>query len=214
MLAMKALRLKWINSRSAGQRRKALRLRILGSLCLCSALVACGVQVGTQPYVSDCNVGPQSEQYKEYQQNPPSQQRRYARQNPPPHQYTEGTLVMQDISSVVQTMRGQIGVPYRYGGATPKGFDCSGLIQWSYRQHGISVPRVARAQANFGSPVNRNMLKPGDIVAFKVRGAYHTGVYSGNGYFIHSPSRGRKVREESLNTPYWQRVYIGARRIY
>ncbi|MCC8193098.1 MAG: C40 family peptidase [Deltaproteobacteria bacterium] len=119
-------------------------------------------------------------------------------------------------SAVVATAKSQIGRPYKYGGATPKtGFDCSGLIQWSYKQHGVAVPRLAKDQAKYGKPVKAGQLRPGDIVVFRIssRSGIHTGLYSGNGKFVHSPSSGKRIREDSLRTDYWKRRYVAARRV-
>jgi hypothetical protein len=118
---------------------------------------------------------------------------------------------------VLATVRSQIGVPYTMGGSTPKtGFDCSGLLYWSYRQHGVNIPRTTGEQAGFGRLVSRADLKPGDIVVFRISGkqGLHTGVASGGGRFIHSPSTGGKVREESLSTSYWKPRFVSGRRVF
>jgi len=118
--------------------------------------------------------------------------------------------------NVVKTARSQIGAPYKYGGASPNtGFDCSGLIQWSYNQYGVKVPRRASEQAKAGKAVKKSELRHGDIVVFRISGrsGIHTGMYSGDGRFIHSPSAGKKIREDSLNTDYWKRRYVSARRV-
>ncbi|SBW08845.1 NLP/P60 protein [uncultured delta proteobacterium] len=118
--------------------------------------------------------------------------------------------------AVAATAKTQIGKPYKYGGATPKtGFDCSGLIQWSYRQHGVSVPRLAKDQAACGKSVKKGQLQPGDIVVFRISSlaGVHTGIYSGNGKFVHSPSSGKRIREDNINEDYWKRRYVSARRV-
>ncbi|WP_239057309.1 C40 family peptidase [Desulfovibrio sp. JC010] len=120
--------------------------------------------------------------------------------------------------SVVRVARAQIGKPYKWGGASPKeGFDCSGLVWWVYRRHGIDVPRVSWQQKNAGKPVHRSRIQAGDIVLFRIPGggkSLHTGIYSGNGHsFIHSPKSGHHVREESMEKNYWRKYYIGARRV-
>lgn len=117
--------------------------------------------------------------------------------------------------SVVAKARSQIGGRYKYGGSSPQtGFDCSGLIEWSYKQCGIRVPRITEDQAEAGVAVGKNQLRPGDILVFRIssRSGLHTAIYSGNGKFIHSPSSGKRVREEELNG-YWTSRYITARRI-
>lgn len=116
--------------------------------------------------------------------------------------------------TVCRTVRGQVGTRYKYGGASPKtGFDCSGLLAWAYNQHGVSIPRTAKAQSGAGKSVQRNKLAPGDIVVFKIKSGYHTGMYTGNNRFIHSPRTGSTVREDQLDNDYWKKAYIGARRV-
>lgn len=126
-----------------------------------------------------------------------------------------GTSQEQDISpdrwSLVQIARDLIGVPYRYGGMDPDaGFDCSGLVYYSYRQQGVWVPRTASQQHQFATPVAASGLRPGDLVFFDTRGKVgHVGIYSGKGRFIHAPSGGGRVREEHLNKPYWRQRWLG-----
>lgn len=117
-------------------------------------------------------------------------------------------------NQVVATVRKQIGVHYRYGGSTPRGFDCSGLIWWGYKQHGINVPRVAADQATTGRGVSVSAALPGDILVFRTTSGLHTGLYAGNGVFIHAPSSGKRVREESLKSTYWRPRLTAVRRVY
>jgi cell wall-associated NlpC family hydrolase len=119
---------------------------------------------------------------------------------------------------VVAAARKGLGAPYRFGGTSPQtGFDCSGLVLWSYEQAGIRLPRSAREQIRFGMPVQRKEdLKPGDIVVFKgirSRTGWHSGIYAGNGKFIHSPSNGKVVTESGMDEEYFARRFAGARRI-
>lgn len=118
---------------------------------------------------------------------------------------------------VVQTAYTQMGKKYRLGGASPqKGFDCSGLIWWSYKRHGIKVPRITSDQARAGRAVPQKAARAGDIVVFRTGSSprgLHTGLYSGNGTFIHSPRKGERVRMESLEVPYWKKKLISVRRI-
>jgi hypothetical protein len=119
---------------------------------------------------------------------------------------------------VVLAAKANLGVPYRYGGVSPKtGFDCSGLVCWSYEQVGVKVPRIARDQLKAGVKVeSREQLLPGDIVVFKgmrSRTGWHSGIYSGNGKFVHSPSTGKTVRESTLLQGYFALRYVGGRRI-
>jgi cell wall-associated NlpC family hydrolase len=119
--------------------------------------------------------------------------------------------------TVVQTARSQIDTPYRSGGNSPsEGFDCSGLVQWCYAVHGYTLPRRTEDMLHIGVPVAKEDLIPGDLVFFNVthkRWGLHVGMYSGHGMFVHSPTPGARVREESLYERYWIRTYIGARRV-
>ena len=119
---------------------------------------------------------------------------------------------------VIESAYSQVGARYRLGGNDPgKGFDCSGFVQWAYAQQGISVPRVTADQARTGRLVApREGLRPADILVFKNRQGprgLHTGLYAGNGQFIHSPSAGQRIRTESLEAAYWKETLIGARRL-
>lgn len=187
---------------------KAKKIFLAALACTAMALAACGVQVGvTDDYISERNAAPKRTAPAPVYNPPPQVPQNNSWVGP------ANSATAQSGKSIVATARRQTGVPYRSGGTTPqKGFDCSGLIFWVYGQHGVSVPRLAKAQASYGRPVSSSSLQHGDIVAFRINGAYHTGIYSGNGKFIHSPSSGNRVREESLSTAYWRRSYVGARR--
>lgn len=119
--------------------------------------------------------------------------------------------------NVVETARSQIGNRYRAGGASPqKGFDCSGLVWWSYGQHGVKVPRITTDQAKAGKSVSRKSLKAGDIVIFRTGNSprgLHSGLYCGNGTFIHSPGSGKKVCIDKLSGNYWKDRLIAIRRV-
>lgn len=107
----------------------------------------------------------------------------------------------------------QVGVPYRYGGASTKGFDCSGLIQYSYRKAGKSIPRTTKQLWVATSNVERDELREGDVLFFKVEGKMsHVGLYLGGQRFVHAPSSGRTVEVESLNSPFYAAAFIRAGR--
>jgi peptidoglycan DL-endopeptidase CwlO len=101
-----------------------------------------------------------------------------------------------------------LGVPYVWGGATPSGFDCSGLVLYVYAQLGISLPHFAAAQYGFGTPVSRDQLQPGDLVFFD--GLDHVGIYIGGDQMIHAPHTGDVVKIAPLADG---GSYVGARRL-
>jgi cell wall-associated NlpC family hydrolase len=103
-----------------------------------------------------------------------------------------------------------LGVPYVWGGASPSGFDCSGLVMYVYAQVGVSLPHYTGAQWNVGVPVSRGDLQPGDLVFFD--GLGHVGLYIGGNQFIHAPHTGTVVQISSL-TGWYADTYVGARRI-
>ncbi|SHE31180.1 C40 family peptidase [Alkalibacter saccharofermentans] len=113
-------------------------------------------------------------------------------------------------SSIVATARQYLGTPYRSGGSTPAGFDCSGFTQYVFRQLGIGLPRTSGGQRSVGGFVAKSDLMPGDLVVF----SGHVGIYVGNGNMIHSPRPGRRVEITSINTAYWRAKYISGRRAY
>ncbi len=120
-----------------------------------------------------------------------------------------------DRSAVVAVALAQLGVPYRSGGTTPRGFDCSGLTQYAYRQDGIRLARTVDAQYEQGRAVDEDELAPGDLVFFRTSGWWgvsHVGIYLGDGRFIHAAESGG-VRKSKLNEVYWEKHYKGARRI-
>jgi peptidoglycan DL-endopeptidase CwlO len=103
-----------------------------------------------------------------------------------------------------------LGVPYRWGGASPSGFDCSGFIMYVYAQVGVSLPHYTGAQYAMGSPVSRDQLEAGDLVFFN--GLGHAGIYVGGGNFIHAPHTGDVVKISSM-TGWYASTYVGARRL-
>jgi peptidoglycan DL-endopeptidase CwlO len=103
-----------------------------------------------------------------------------------------------------------LGVPYRWGGASPSGFDCSGLVMYAFAQIGVSVPHSSYAQYGMGTPVSMSQLQSGDLVFFA--GASHVGIYIGGGQFIHAPHTGDVVKISSLSG-WYASTFAGGRRI-
>ena len=108
-----------------------------------------------------------------------------------------------------------LGKPYHRRGNTPAGFDCSGLVQYSYGRVGVTLPRETQAQRLEGRPVRANELRRGDLVFFDQEGkkSSHVGIYIGQGRFVHAPSTGGRVRTDGLEAAYWRSHFVEARRI-
>ena len=118
-------------------------------------------------------------------------------------------------SAIIATAKRYIGVPYVWGGSTPSGFDCSGLVQYVFKQHGITLNRTTKTQYQQGTYVSKSSLQPGDLVFFQntyTTGISHVGIYMGNGEFIHASSS-KGVTISSLSNSYWASRYYGARRV-
>ena len=107
-----------------------------------------------------------------------------------------------------------VGKPYRYGGASPAGFDCSGLVAFSYQQVGVALPRSTAEQRRASQRVKLAELKRGDLLFFDERGkkASHVGIYLGERRFVHAPSSGKSVRNDTLDNPYWKKSLSEVRR--
>lgn len=107
----------------------------------------------------------------------------------------------------------QVGVPYRYGGASQDGFDCSGLVYFSYQQVGKKVPRTTGSLWQSLPRVDSNDLRAGDVLFFRIAGKVsHVGMYLGERRFVHAPQSGRAVSIARLDSPFYRETFIAAGR--
>ncbi|MBR6014068.1 MAG: C40 family peptidase [Selenomonadaceae bacterium] len=115
---------------------------------------------------------------------------------------------------IIETGKKYIGVPYVFGGTTPKGFDCSGFVQFIFKQHGFILPRLADEQYLLGTSAKVSQLSAGDLVFFSTytAGVSHCGVYVGDRNFIHASSS-KGIRIDSLDSDYWKTKFVGAKKI-
>lgn len=132
--------------------------------------------------------------------------------NTPPPSQAEG-ITGEQLVAVAETL---IGAPYRYGGTSPNGFDCSGLVQYAYKEAGLDVPRSTQEQLRYAQSVNLGNLRAGDVLFFRVsrHKISHVGIYTGNGRFIHAPSTGRHVSYARLDNPFWKKRLVRAGRLH
>ena len=117
---------------------------------------------------------------------------------------------------VVMTASAMLGTAYRYGGSTPsEGFDCSGLVYYSYAQAGVPVPRTALSLYHESRHVRLTMLRPGDVLFFKLNGrrVSHVGIYLGDNRFIHAPKTGKDVSISTLENAFWRKRLVSAGRM-
>jgi cell wall-associated NlpC family hydrolase len=122
-----------------------------------------------------------------------------------------------ESSDVLSRAVNVLGTPYRWGGSSPsKGFDCSGLVKYAFNDATFDLPRTSNAMASgHGEKVDRNDLKPGDLIFFNIksRRVNHVAIYLGNDRFIHAPRRGKSVSIDTLKKPYWENHYVVAKRV-
>lgn len=117
--------------------------------------------------------------------------------------------------NVVAQARQLVGTPYRYGGSSPKGFDCSGLVYYSFKKAGLNAPRTTSSLFSNTRRVSFRELRQGDLVFFKLTGrkVSHVGIYVGDDKFIHAPSSGKKVMFSKISNTYWRERYVGGGRL-
>ncbi|HOD15242.1 MAG TPA: C40 family peptidase [Spirochaetota bacterium] len=113
---------------------------------------------------------------------------------------------------IIKTAEKYLGARYNYGGMTTNGFDCSGFVQFVFRENGITLPRSTVDQFERGKKIELSNAKPGDLVFFNIYGARisHVGIFAGKTVFIHAPTWGKRVSYADMNLPYWKRTFVGA----
>lgn len=124
------------------------------------------------------------------------------------------SLTKSQGAAIVATAKAFIGVPYVFGGITPAGFDCSGLLQYVFKLNGVTIPRLADEQYNIGRKAEIKKLSPGDLVFFSTYtdGVSHSGIYVGDGKFLHASSS-RGVTISNLSDDYWKARFVGAKKL-
>ncbi|MFE8701709.1 C40 family peptidase [Cytobacillus sp. FJAT-54145] len=115
--------------------------------------------------------------------------------------------------SIVEYAKQYVGVPYKWGGTTPSGFDCSGFLTYVFNEYDVQLPRTSADQFNQGESVKQDELVPGDLVFFTTYkpGASHAGIYVGDNQFIHASSS-KGIEVTSLDASYYKSRYLGAKR--
>lgn len=130
-------------------------------------------------------------------------------------QQSSNYIAPSKAQQIVDTAKRYIGVPYVWGGETPGGFDCSGFVQYVFKQNGISLNRTVVTQYRHGYAVSKAQLQPGDLVFFQntyTSGLSHIGIYIGNNQFIHASSS-QGITISSLSNSYWAAHYHSSRRV-
>jgi murein DD-endopeptidase len=122
-----------------------------------------------------------------------------------PQHTTTASPPIEATHSAVKTALAQLNRPYRYGGETPRGFDCSGLIYYAYQRSGLAIPRTTAEQLRSSHTVALEEIAPGDLLFFRQRKrrASHVGLYVGDGRFIHASTSKQAVILSRLDSPYW-----------
>ncbi len=112
------------------------------------------------------------------------------------------------------TAKSMVGRPYKFKGDTPEGFDCSGLVRYSYLTAGLDLPHGTAPLRQLTHDIPARDLRKGDLVFFNQLGKKysHVGIYIGSRRFVHAPSSGKPVRTDSLDDQYWKKHFLGARR--
>ncbi len=134
---------------------------------------------------------------------------------PPAKPVVIGTYSQAVADKAAATALSMVGRPYKFKGDTPAGFDCSGLVRYSYLTAGMEVPHGTDALKKVTRPIAPRYLRKGDLLFFTELGKKysHVGIYEGGDTFVHAPSTGGHVRTDSLKDPYWRKHFLGGRRL-
>ncbi|WP_315078818.1 NlpC/P60 family protein [uncultured Clostridium sp.] len=108
--------------------------------------------------------------------------------------------ISDEARAIIKEAQKYLGIPYLWGGTTPEGFDCSGLMQYVFNSQGIELPRVSQDQQSFAETINLSELKPGDLVFNKSSNSTHVGLYIGDDKYLHAPHTGDVVKISTLST--------------
>ena len=132
----------------------------------------------------------------------------------PPSASTGSTKSISSADAAAGQALKMVGKPYKYGGSSPSGFDCSGLVLYSYKQAGVALPHSTDKQRSTSRLVKVSELRRGDLLFFNQEGKKygHVAIYAGDGKFVHAPSSGKSVRTDRLDNPYWKKHLSEARR--
>ena len=144
----------------------------------------------------------QKDQPRHIHLTPHNQAKKTFKRSTPLKRYEENKKGDQIVSIAASL----VGSPYRYGGASPSGFDCSGLVYYTHQKLDITVPRTSRQQAQYKPAKQLSSAQPGDILFFRLYGdnVSHVGIYAGNNQFIHAPKSGKRVSYANINESFWR----------
>ena len=137
--------------------------------------------------------------------------------SPEPKRSTKQTVNhTNDGQKIANLAKSLLGTPYKYGGASPRGFDCSGLVYYTHGQFGIRTPRTSSQQYKYAKNIKLNELSSGDLIFFTLnnKSVSHVGIYIGKGKFVHAPKSGKQVAVNHLNDNYWRPRIVAGGRFY
>jgi cell wall-associated NlpC family hydrolase len=184
--------------------------RIIGIIALLAFIFACSPVLTEAKVSKDSSSNKKTTELKQDKKKPEKKPKKQKE----PKKSSKKQDGKNGADAVLKTASGYIGVPYRFGGESPRGFDCSGYVKYVFEKHGKKLPRTADAQFTAGTSVDKSKLKEGDLVFFTTyaKGPSHVGIYYGGNKFIHASSS-RGIMISGMNDYYWKGRYVGARRI-